>query len=326
MRGTWRVAAYTDPKGPPVGEATLPGRGLCARAARGDADPEGARRCGPGQPAAIDVSARYLYGAPGAGLDVSGEVAVAGGDEPASRASRASRSASTTRRSRPRPPRSKRRPSPTPRAARPAGPASRRLRRPRPTRGAHHAARRRARRARGRAQHHPADPAQRARCSASKKLSAATSAKAPPRPSTSSSRARRHAPRAQGRGLDLCQGRTALSMVQQRRRWGYEPVKATRRVADGTLDIDAERARPGSRPRWSGAATGWRSRARRRDRADQRLVHGRLVRRSDRRHARPPRHDARQGELRRRRDACRLRLNAALRRQGDARGRERPGP
>ena len=42
MTGTWRVAAYTDPKGAAVGEATLPGRGLRARAPGGDADLEDA--------------------------------------------------------------------------------------------------------------------------------------------------------------------------------------------------------------------------------------------------------------------------------------------
>ena len=75
MHGTWRVAAYTDPKAAPVGETSflledyVPERlevSLKARQAslhRGEA-------------AAIDVAARYLYGAPGAGLDVSGSVTV----------------------------------------------------------------------------------------------------------------------------------------------------------------------------------------------------------------------------------------------------------
>ncbi|MDP4002790.1 alpha-2-macroglobulin [Methylobacterium sp. NEAU K] len=75
MHGTWRVAAYTDPKAPPVGETSflvedyVPERlevSLKARQA-------GLRRA---EPAQIDVAARYLYGAPGAGLDVSGSVVV----------------------------------------------------------------------------------------------------------------------------------------------------------------------------------------------------------------------------------------------------------
>ena len=41
LRGTWRVEAFTDPKSPAVGEAALPGRGLRAGAAGGDAGAEG---------------------------------------------------------------------------------------------------------------------------------------------------------------------------------------------------------------------------------------------------------------------------------------------
>ena len=43
LRGTWRVAAYTDPKGSSVGDGQLPGRRLCARAAGTDPDAEGGR-------------------------------------------------------------------------------------------------------------------------------------------------------------------------------------------------------------------------------------------------------------------------------------------
>jgi uncharacterized protein YfaS (alpha-2-macroglobulin family) len=75
MRGTWRVQAFTDPKAPAVGEATflvedyVPERLEVTLAPKTPA-------LRPGQPAAIDVSARYLYGAPGANLEVSGEVVV----------------------------------------------------------------------------------------------------------------------------------------------------------------------------------------------------------------------------------------------------------
>lgn len=73
--GTWRVAAYTDPKRPAIGETTflvedyLPERLELALAPR-------AERLAAGLPAEIGIDVRYLYGAPGAGLDVSGNIAV----------------------------------------------------------------------------------------------------------------------------------------------------------------------------------------------------------------------------------------------------------
>ncbi|MBZ6078650.1 alpha-2-macroglobulin family protein [Microvirga puerhi] len=76
LRGTWRIAAYTDPKGASVGEASflvedyVPERLEVTLTPKVDA-------LRPGQPAPIDLSARYLYGAPGADLAVTGEVAVA---------------------------------------------------------------------------------------------------------------------------------------------------------------------------------------------------------------------------------------------------------
>ncbi|MDJ1159096.1 alpha-2-macroglobulin [Chelatococcus sp. SYSU_G07232] len=75
MRGTWRVLAYADPRGAPVGETTflvedyVPERLEVTLAARQKALKSG-------EPAEIDVAARYLYGAPGAALDVTGEVVV----------------------------------------------------------------------------------------------------------------------------------------------------------------------------------------------------------------------------------------------------------
>ena len=74
MRGTWRIAAYTDPKGA-AGEASflvedyVPERLECETRTE-------ERLLMPGQPAEIDFSARYLFGAPGADLEVSGEVVV----------------------------------------------------------------------------------------------------------------------------------------------------------------------------------------------------------------------------------------------------------
>ncbi|HMO29996.1 alpha-2-macroglobulin [Enterovirga sp.] len=75
QRGTWRALAYLDPKGKPVGEASflvedyVPERLELTLAPRAPA-------LRPGEPAQIDLSARYLYGAPGAGLEITGEVVV----------------------------------------------------------------------------------------------------------------------------------------------------------------------------------------------------------------------------------------------------------
>ena len=98
----------------------LPGRGLRARAARDRRLTPKTPALRPGQPAEIDVAARYLYGAPGAeprGLRRGR--GRGGGRRRASRASTASPSASRTRRSRPRPPRSRRAARPTRKAASP---------------------------------------------------------------------------------------------------------------------------------------------------------------------------------------------------------------
>ncbi|MCJ2045449.1 alpha-2-macroglobulin family protein [Methylobacterium sp. J-078] len=73
--GTWRVAAYTDPKAPAIGEASflvedyVPERLEVTLSSAAPTLTKGA-------PATIDVAARYLYGAPGAGLEVSGTVLV----------------------------------------------------------------------------------------------------------------------------------------------------------------------------------------------------------------------------------------------------------
>ncbi|MGL4324552.1 MAG: alpha-2-macroglobulin family protein [Beijerinckiaceae bacterium] len=74
-RGTWRIAIHADPKRDAIGETTflvedyMPERidlKLQARKTPINRD----------EPAAISVDAQYLYGAPGAGLEVSGEVMV----------------------------------------------------------------------------------------------------------------------------------------------------------------------------------------------------------------------------------------------------------
>jgi hypothetical protein len=75
MHGTWRVSAYTDPKVPAIGETSflvedyVPERLEVTLEARQPALHRG-------EAAQVDVAARYLYGAPGAELDVSGSVSV----------------------------------------------------------------------------------------------------------------------------------------------------------------------------------------------------------------------------------------------------------
>nr|WP_232631375.1 alpha-2-macroglobulin [Methylobacterium sp. Leaf118] len=75
MHGTWRVSAYTDPKAPAIGEASWLVEDYVPERLEVSLTPK-APALRRGEPATIDVSARYLYGAPGSGLEVSGSVAV----------------------------------------------------------------------------------------------------------------------------------------------------------------------------------------------------------------------------------------------------------
>ncbi len=78
--GTWRVKAYGDPKRPPIGETTF----LLADYVpeRIDVKLEAAKsRLATGEPAIIAVQADHLYGAPGADLQVRGDVTVELADE-----------------------------------------------------------------------------------------------------------------------------------------------------------------------------------------------------------------------------------------------------
>ncbi|GEP08226.1 alpha-2-macroglobulin family protein [Methylobacterium gnaphalii] len=75
MRGTWRVSAYTDPKAPAVGEASWLVEDYVPERLEVSLTPE-TPALKKGEAAKIDVAARYLYGAPGSGLDVSGSVTV----------------------------------------------------------------------------------------------------------------------------------------------------------------------------------------------------------------------------------------------------------
>jgi uncharacterized protein YfaS (alpha-2-macroglobulin family) len=78
--GTWRVRAFTDPKRPAIGEATfmvedyVPDRIEFDLTTAAKALP----RSGPAQ---LSVDGRFLYGAPGSGLELSGSVSIAAAKE-----------------------------------------------------------------------------------------------------------------------------------------------------------------------------------------------------------------------------------------------------
>ncbi len=74
--GTWHVHTFTDPKRPPVGETNFLVEDYVPDRIEFDlASPTG--RISPKTPAKIDVAGRFLYGAPAANLDLDGDVTVA---------------------------------------------------------------------------------------------------------------------------------------------------------------------------------------------------------------------------------------------------------
>lgn len=73
--GTWRVQAYADPKGPAIGEATFLVEDYVPEKLELTLAPK-APMLQAGEPAEIGVTARYLYGAPGAELDVTGSMTI----------------------------------------------------------------------------------------------------------------------------------------------------------------------------------------------------------------------------------------------------------
>ncbi|MCZ8098100.1 MAG: MG2 domain-containing protein [Burkholderiales bacterium] len=73
--GTWRVLAYADPKGPSIGEATFLVEDYVPERLAIELTPK-QKTLGPGEPAQIDVLANFLYGAPGANLEVTGEYVI----------------------------------------------------------------------------------------------------------------------------------------------------------------------------------------------------------------------------------------------------------
>ena len=74
-RGSWRVRVFADPKGSSIGETSFLVEDYVPERLALELKPrqESLRA---GEPAEIEVAADYLYGAPGAELDVSGEVSV----------------------------------------------------------------------------------------------------------------------------------------------------------------------------------------------------------------------------------------------------------
>jgi alpha-2-macroglobulin len=78
--GTWHVRAYTDPKRPAVGETTFLVEDYVPDRIEFDlTSPTG--RISQKVPAKVDVAGRFLYGAPAADLDLEGEVTVAAAKE-----------------------------------------------------------------------------------------------------------------------------------------------------------------------------------------------------------------------------------------------------
>ncbi len=75
MRGSWRVSAYTDPKADPLAETTFLVEDFVPERLTFDLAPAGTG-FDPDAPGSVPVEARFLYGAPAAGLSVEGRVRV----------------------------------------------------------------------------------------------------------------------------------------------------------------------------------------------------------------------------------------------------------
>src|SRR5262249_47604606 len=75
QHGTWRVQAYADPKSDPIGEASFLVEDYVPQKLEVTLTPV-EKVLKAGQPARIGVDARFLYGAPGSGLDVTGNVTI----------------------------------------------------------------------------------------------------------------------------------------------------------------------------------------------------------------------------------------------------------
>ncbi|MGH6832643.1 MAG: MG2 domain-containing protein, partial [Methyloceanibacter sp.] len=74
--GTWRVAVYSDPKGASIGAATFLVEDYVPDRLEFDLTTK-ATSISPNAPAAVLLDGRFLYGAPAAGLSIEGEVNIA---------------------------------------------------------------------------------------------------------------------------------------------------------------------------------------------------------------------------------------------------------
>jgi uncharacterized protein YfaS (alpha-2-macroglobulin family) len=74
--GTWRLAAFTDPKRPAIGEATFLVEDYVADRLEFDLTTT-ATSISPAAPTKIEVDGRFLYGAPASGLALDGEINIA---------------------------------------------------------------------------------------------------------------------------------------------------------------------------------------------------------------------------------------------------------
>jgi hypothetical protein len=77
--GTWRVQVFSDPKGSAIGEVSFLVEDYVPEKLELTLDPR-AKLLTIGQPAEIDLTARYLYGAPGSELQVTGTTTVRAAD------------------------------------------------------------------------------------------------------------------------------------------------------------------------------------------------------------------------------------------------------
>jgi len=75
MTGTWRVAAYTDPKRPAIGDTTFMVEDYVPDRIEFDLTSD-AKAISPQAPAEVAVDGRFLYGAPASGLELSGAVVI----------------------------------------------------------------------------------------------------------------------------------------------------------------------------------------------------------------------------------------------------------
>ena len=76
MSGTWRVVAYTDPKRAPVGETTFLVEDYVPDRIEFDMTTK-SQAISPSSPAQVSVNGRFLYGAPASNLALSGSVIIA---------------------------------------------------------------------------------------------------------------------------------------------------------------------------------------------------------------------------------------------------------